>query len=854
MPATLTTQPCRFEGAVRSDSAADYEELDHLLADAIKEVHAVVPPLWPLNDYVAVNPFFGLANMPFLNARQSLSQIRNCDLLMPFDYYRTSYQSGTISREQVTQAHDQCVNDHAEWFDNFDLADLFQSLQGDRQIAATGQQSFRTVADAVDSLQGSSWKSHILNDMTRHCSTHYDEGHALWSSPWKNDSLYDAWREAAKVSYRMDLLGIPGFRKFVAALPKSPRDAIREMLLELNVPRSAWSKFLLCETFSAAGWASYVRYQVRESELSHTTNDDLVGFLAMRLAYDVALSRKPTVRWPLPLWPDDAELHQGLAAVAFPQKEVLGRYLLQVATEQHYQQQLLTKLASHQPQGQPPNQKLLQIVFCIDVRSEVIRRHLESANNSIETLGFAGSFGMPLEYVSLGQTTGSRQCPAMVKPAIQVHESLLGQDDQEIKVVEQHRLAMRQSRKLWKWFQSSSASCFSFVESIGLGYLFKLLGNSMGWSRPVAPAASDGVPQNLMEQLGPDIHNSQNQGFTAERRIDIAEAILRNLSLTSGFARLVAFCGHTADVTNNHYRAALDCGACCGHSGKPNARVAAALLNDPDVRDGLAVRGIMIPTDTRFLAAVHHTTTDAIEICDAHLIPVTHAGDLRTIRDSMEKASKSCGLERAARLKLSPTDDILRRSQDWAEVRPELGLAGNAAFIIAPRSRTSGVDLGGRTFLHSYDHRMDPELKVLEAIMTAPMVVTNWINMQYYASSVDPVAFGSGNKVIHNIVGQFGVLQGNGGDLMTGLPWQSVHDGKQLLHEPLRLCVVIDALRSSVETIIQRHQLVRDLVTNGWMTLTVWEGSEFHRWSAKQTWEPVSITTDGLNSAPLNDV
>ena len=125
--------------------------------------------------------------------------------------------------------------------------------------------------------------------------------------------------------------------------------------------------------------------------------------------------------------------------------------------------------------------------------------------------------------------------------------------------------------------------------------------------------------------------------------------------------------------------------------------------------------------------------------------------------------------------------------------------------------------------------------------MTAPMVVTNWINMQYYASSVDPVAFGSGNKVIHNIVGQFGVLQGNGGDLMTGLPWQSVHDGKQLLHEPLRLLVVIDSLRSSVQKIIERQPLVQDLVTNGWISLTVWEGAEFFQWSAKKTWEPVSI-------------
>ena len=60
-------------------------------------------------------------------------------------------------------------------------------------------------------------------------------------------------------------------------------------------------------------------------------------------------------------------------------------------------------------------------------------------------------------------------------------------------------------------------------------------------------------------------------------------------------------------------------------------------------------------------------------------------------------------------------------------------------------------------FMHSYDESRDPEGKVLEQIMTAPMIVTNWINMQYFASTVDQKHFGCGNKTIHNVVGKFGV-------------------------------------------------------------------------------------------------
>ncbi len=180
--------------------------------------------------------------------------------------------------------------------------------------------------------------------------------------------------------------------------------------------------------------------------------------------------------------------------------------------------------------------------------------------------------------------------------------------------------------------------------------------------------------------------------------------------------------------------------------------------------------------------------------------------------------------------------NVVQRSRDWSEVRPEWGLAGNAAFIIAPRSRTAGLDLGGRTFMHSYDHARDPEGTVLELIMTAPMIVTSWINLQYYASAVDNRSFGSGNKLIHNVTGQLGVLLGNGGDLMTGLPWQAVSDGQELMHEPLRLAVVIEAPRTAVERVIEKHRMVADLLENGWLTLLVREGDDFFRWTADGEW------------------
>ena len=163
---------------------------------------------------------------------------------------------------------------------------------------------------------------------------------------------------------------------------------------------------------------------------------------------------------------------------------------------------------------------------------------------------------------------------------------------------------------------------------------------------------------------------------------------------------------------------------------------------------------------------------------------------------------------------------VQERANDWAQVRPEWGLVDNAAFIVAPRARSRHIDLGGRSFLHDYDWQLDPDLGVLTLIMTAPMVVTHWINMQYHASTVDNRRYGSGNKVLHNVVGgHLGVFEGNGGDLRIGLPMQSLHDGHSLRHTPLRLSVFIEAPQAAIDHVMAAQEIVRQLVGNGWLHL-----------------------------------
>jgi uncharacterized protein YbcC (UPF0753/DUF2309 family) len=131
--------------------------------------------------------------------------------------------------------------------------------------------------------------------------------------------------------------------------------------------------------------------------------------------------------------------------------------------------------------------------------------------------------------------------------------------------------------------------------------------------------------------------------------------------------------------------------------------------------------------------------------------------------------------------------------------------------------------------------------------MTAPLVVGQMINMQYYFSSVDPWFWGSGSKVIHNVVSGVGVMLGSQSDLQTGLPLQTVNDGPTHYHEPMRLLAVIEAPPSRISGVIGKHASLQTLLHNGWMNLVAVDPASgaWSRYDTGGVWEPADAAPAG---------
>ncbi|HYN58340.1 MAG TPA: DUF2309 domain-containing protein [Rubrivivax sp.] len=812
------------------------------LRPVIDAACARIAPTWPLDRFIAVNPYWGHLERPITAAAANLAALAGSPMLMPRSWYRKHWQAGRITqvhlREAIEASAAHCT-----------VEELVASLNARPSFPGRLPLATDLVDAQRDTHHHMAWRDYVTHHVSQGTAAYFDQGQAAWG-PDHSGGLYASWRRQSEHDFGPSMLmGYHGFSQRLRALPSDPIALIDAAVPALRIPQEGREAYFTALLISINGWSSWCAYQRWQARLAGRDDDHIVHMLAICLAWE----------WLLHEGHPEVGVAAGLAsawrgaegAVSRAQAAQSRDWLWHLALERAYQAPVAKQLMAGAPKpGAVETTPAVQAVFCIDVRSEIYRRALEaSSTDRVQTLGFAGFFALFIEYRPLGSEMVRPQLPGLLHPRLCVTDEC---DTPSLTAaLAQRRKKDLLMRQQWQTFRGGAGSTFSFVEACGLLYAAKLLKSRLGGQSNPAPVALTGLPVADRATLRPRLPTGS--GPDVDARVNMAAAALGAMGLSTGYARVILLAGHGSTSANNPHAAGLDCGACGGQTGEVNARALAALLNDRAVRQGLKQRGLDVPESTVFVGGLHNTTIDEMLLYDTDLLPASHKKDLDELRGWLAEAGKRTRAERAALLGLASQADspaalhesIKARTSDWAQVRPEWGLAGCAAFVVAPRSRTRHMNLGGRSFLHDYRWERDPGFKVLELIMTAPMVVTNWINLQYYASTVDNKLYGSGDKVLHNVVGgNVGVFEGNGGDLRIGLPMQSIHDGEHFVHTPLRLSVFIEAPRQEIDNIIGNHAVVKQLIDNEWLFLFHIEpaGTTVSRYRPGGAWQQVEAT------------
>ncbi len=571
-----------------------------------------IPPVWPLASSVAVNPYLGQAGETLAEVGARLGRVGGVPVTMPRAYYNDLIRNGTITDADIVAA-------------GAASADL-DDIKASAATPSAPPVPLPTITDLAADISGIDWPGILANRFGHWASGYFDQGQALWAAP-RRRGAYDAWRQSATHDLTPEIAGLTGFGQFVSETPDTADEARARAAKRLGLSEAMLETYFHQLLFSLGGWAQVARYHLWQAELAGGSDETITDLLTVRLLWEEALflqyGSRITERWN-----ETKAAHEHPVE---PDRDMTINAVLQEACERAVQRDLAGTLAAPSRQ-QPRTRPALQAAFCIDVRSEVLRRALEAVNPDIRTLGFAGFFGLTASHKSFASDVHELRLPVLLNPG--VTSTAEGRD---VNAEQTARFRARASRA-WGRFKLAAVSSFAFVEATGPVYAGKLVRDALN----IAPASVADDPAPRLDPPLPVLD-----------QIDAAETILRAMSLTTDFARLVVLAGHGANVVNNPFKSGLHCGACGGYAGDVNARLLAGLLNAPEVRAGLAGRGIDIPADTLFLGALHDTTSDSVTLFASDHPSPDHATDISKAKDWFARARNRhpvrTGLASAAR-------------------------------------------------------------------------------------------------------------------------------------------------------------------------------------------------------------
>jgi uncharacterized protein YbcC (UPF0753/DUF2309 family) len=769
--------------------------------EVLHDLKHFLPAQAPLKDFIHHNTLHAFQHLKFHQAIRKASEILGYRVSLSLAEFRELASKKRIREDILDNVIIQKKSaDHLrEWKDNV-LKKEYDIVSKPRigLLRANWKRLYQIDLDSM---------VHPL--LFRILCSYLDQGISIWSFPNKELHFLDTIREMEKSSYA-------SFFKCQRAqnILREGTYKIEHLLKILVGDESLYKDYLFDQQFAHQGWSGMVSTIEDQPftllDFKKLSFHDLVYFeLLLEIdALDFSFGEiwSPLgIRLETPPTPLFAEVH------ATELSEV--KSIFQEAFEWSFYDEVLAGITQEKIINYSDEQKSFQAIFCIDDRECSLRRYLEKLDSACETFGTPGFMGAEFYYQPEGGKFYTKVCPAPVTPKFLVKG--VGNNSKRERDVH---------------FTKHSHSFFTgwlISQTLGFWAAVKLFINIF---RPSMSPATASSFKHMHKQSNLTIENKSKEdmenglqiGFAVDEMAVRVESLLKSIGLVKGFAPLVYISGHGSSTINNPHYAAYDCGACSGRAGSVNARVFAYMANHPEVRAILSAKGIEIPAATEFVGSLHDTTRDEIAFYDEDRLSQANQAAHLKIKVIFDQALDYNAKERSRRFASIDTkktaakihEEVKIRSVSLFEPRPELNHATNALCVIGRRSLTRGLFLDRRSFLNSYDYKLDPEGDILFNVMKPVGPVCGGINLEYFFSRTDNQKLGAGTKLPHNVMGLIGVANGIDGDLRPGLPSQMIE-----VHDPIRLLVIVEHFPEIVLRTIKRAPEMYEWYINEWVNL-----------------------------------
>jgi hypothetical protein len=295
----------------------------------------------------------------------------------------------------------------------------------------------------------------------------------------------------------------------------------------------------------------------------------------------------------------------------------------------------------------------VQAVFCIDVRSERMRRALEAVWPAVQTRGFAGFFGLPAAYTPLGTALARPHLPGLLAPSVTVGEVIEdarghgGPGDATARAAAARQRGLDR-RARWEAAGRWPGAAFSYVEAAGVGYLGRLA----GWLRPMParvprPTAA-ACPRATARCAAP-----RWTAWTCRPRWTWPPACCRAWAWTAAPRPWCCWWATAARAPTTPRPPRWTAAPAAARPARSACAPWPACSTSPRCARAWP-SGLPLGEHTRFVAALHNTATDEMVWFDLDQQPAATQAALAPVQAAFEHAADQVRRERAPRWACRP--------------------------------------------------------------------------------------------------------------------------------------------------------------------------------------------------------